>query len=306
MNNNLLIVGTVAFDDIEAPSGESGKVLGGAATYIGLAASQLNVPSAIVSVVGSDFPQRYLDLFKSKNINIDGLKLDKEGKTFYWKGRYHKNLNKRDTLDTQLNVLESFQPKVPESFQEASVVMLGNLHPMVQNRVIDQLAEGPKTILLDTMNFWMDHELEELIKVIERVQIITINDEEAYQLTAATTLVDAARRIHKMGPEYVVIKKGEHGALLFSNDYCFFAPALPMDNVIDPTGAGDSFAGGLAGYLAQQGHVNMETVKSGIICGSALASFCVTAFGTRALKNITKDGFQDRLETFKKLTTYSL
>jgi sugar/nucleoside kinase (ribokinase family) len=238
--NKLLIVGTVAFDAIETPFGKTDKILGGAATYIGLSASFFNLQSAIVSVVGDDFPQEYLDLLTDRNIDISGLEVVKGGKTFFWSGLYHNDLNSRDTLATELNVLADFQPKVPQNFKNADVVMLGNLHPLVQSSVLDQMETKPKLVVLDTMNFWMDCALPELMEVIKRVDVITINDEEARQLSGEYSLVKAAAKIHTMGPKYVVIKKGEHGALLFHNKEVFFAPALPLEEVFDPTGAGDT------------------------------------------------------------------
>jgi sugar/nucleoside kinase (ribokinase family) len=263
--NKLLIVGTVAFDAIETPFGKTDKILGGAATYIGLSASFFNVQSAIVSVVGEDFPQEYLDLLTNKGIDISAIEIVKEGKTFFWSGRYHNDLNSRDTLDTQLNVLADFQPKVPANFTDADVVMLGNLHPIVQIGVLDQLTAKPKLIVLDTMNFWMDCALAELLQVIKRVDVITVNDEEARQLTGEYSLVKAAAKIHAMGPAYVVIKKGEHGALLFHDKKVFYAPALPLEEVYDPTGAGDTFAGGFTGYIAQSGSLAFDNMKNSII-----------------------------------------
>ena len=248
--SKLLVVGTVAFDAIETPFGKTDKILGGAATYIGLSASNFDVPIAIVSVVGEDFPKKHINLLKDRDINLDGLEVVKGGKTFFWRGRYHNDMNSRDTLDTQLNVLENFSPVVPDKFKKAEVVMLGNLHPLVQLSVIEQMEKRPKLIALDTMNFWMDIALDDLKKVIAKVDVITINDEEARQLSGEYSLVKAARIISEMGPKYVVIKKGEHGALLFYKDEMFFAPALPLEEVFDPTGAGDTFAGGFTGYLA--------------------------------------------------------
>ncbi len=249
--NKLLIVGTVAFDAIETPFGKTDKILGGAGTFIGLSASHFNLQSAIVSVVGGDFPQEYLDLLTSRNIDISGLEIVKEGKTFFWSGRYHNDMNSRDTLATELNVLADFNPIVPEHFKNADVVMLGNLHPIVQTGVLNQMNQKPKLVVLDTMNFWMDCALPELLEVIQRVDVITINDEEARQLSGEYSLVKAAAKIHTMGPKYVVIKKGEHGALIFHGKEIFFAPALPLADVFDPTGAGDTFAGGFAGFVTQ-------------------------------------------------------
>ena len=301
--SKLLIVGTVAFDAIETPFGKTDKILGGAATYIGLSAANFDIKSAVVSVVGEDFPQEYLDLLKKNNINIEGIEVVKGGKTFFWKGKYHNDLNTRDTLDTQLNVLADFNPVVPDSHKDAEFVMLGNLHPLVQLSVLEQV-ENPKLVVLDTMNFWMDNALEDLMKVIAKVDVITINDEEARQLSREYSLVKAARKIEEMGPKYVVIKKGEHGALLFHKDQIFFAPALPLEEVFDPTGAGDTFAGGFAGYLAKTGDVSFENMKSAIIYGSNLASFCVEKFGTERMQSLTGDQMNRRLDQFKKLTQF--
>jgi sugar/nucleoside kinase (ribokinase family) len=304
--NKLLIVGTVAFDAIETPFGKTDKILGGAGTYIGLSASFFNVQSAIVSVVGDDFPQEYLDLLTSRNIDISGLEVVKGGKTFFWSGRYHNDLNSRDTLDTQLNVLADFQPKVPQDYKNADIVMLGNLHPLVQSSVLDQMATQPKLVVLDTMNFWMDCALPELLDVIKRVDVITINDEEARQLSGEYSLVKAAAKIQTMGPKYVVIKKGEHGALLFHNKEVFFAPALPLEEVFDPTGAGDTFAGGFAGYITQSENISFENMKNAIIQGSNLASFCVEKFGTERMVDLDKSEVLSRLKQFKSLTQFDI
>jgi sugar/nucleoside kinase (ribokinase family) len=304
--NKLLIVGTVAFDAIETPFGKTDKILGGAGTYIGLSASFFNLQSAIVSVVGDDFPQEYLDLLTDRNIDISGLEVVKGGKTFFWSGRYHNDLNSRDTLDTQLNVLADFQPKVPENYKNADVVMLGNLHPLVQSSVLDQMETKPKLIVLDTMNFWMDCALAELLDVIKRVDVITINDEEARQLSGEYSLVKAAAKIQAMGPKYVVIKKGEHGALLFHGQQVFFAPALPLEEVFDPTGAGDTFAGGFAGFITQSENVSFENMKNAIIYGSNLASFCVEKFGTERMLGLEKEEVVSRLKQFKSLTQFDI
>lgn len=304
--NKLLIVGTVAFDAIETPFGKTDKILGGAGTYIGLSASHFNLKSAIVSVVGDDFPQEHIDLLKNKNIDLSGLEVVQGGKTFFWSGRYHNDLNSRDTLDTQLNVLADFQPKVPADFKSAEVVMLGNLHPSVQSSVLDQLEAKPKLVVLDTMNFWMDCALPELLDVIKRVDVITINDEEARQLSGEYSLVKAAAKIHTMGPKYVVIKKGEHGALLFNEKNVFFAPALPLEEVFDPTGAGDTFAGGFAGYITQSENISFDNMKNAIIYGSNLASFCVERFGTERMENLSKEEVSARLKQFKALTQFEI
>ncbi|WP_163401203.1 PfkB family carbohydrate kinase [Flavobacterium fluviatile] len=304
--NKLLIVGTVAFDAIETPFGKTDKILGGAATYIGLSASFFNLQSAIVSVVGDDFPQEHLDLLTSKNIDISGIEIVKGGKTFFWSGLYHNDLNSRDTLVTELNVLADFQPKVPQSFKDADVVMLGNLHPLVQSSVLDQMEKKPKLVVLDTMNFWMDCALPELLDVIKRVDVITINDEEARQLSGEYSLVKAAAKIQDMGPKYVVIKKGEHGALLFHNREVFFAPALPLEEVFDPTGAGDTFAGGFSGFIAQSENISFGNMKNAIIYGSNLASFCVEKFGTERMETLSKAEVAIRLQQFKSLTQFDI
>ena len=304
--SKLLIVGTVAFDAIETPFGKTDKILGGAAIYIGLSASFFKVDSAIVSVVGEDFPQEHLDLLSERNINIEGIEIVKGGKTFFWSGKYHNDMNSRDTLATELNVLADFNPIVPEKYKDAEVVMLGNLHPIVQSSVLNQMTTQPKLVVLDTMNFWMDCALPELLEVIKRVDVITINDEEARQLSGEYSLVKAAAKIHTMGPKYVVIKKGEHGALIFHNKDVFFAPALPLEEVFDPTGAGDTFAGGFSGYIAQTEDFSFESMKSAIIYGSNLASFCVEKFGTEKMVVINEDEVYARLQQFKSLTQFDI
>ncbi len=305
--SKLLIVGTVAFDAIETPFGKTNKILGGAATYIGLSAANFNnVNSAIVSIVGEDFPQEYLDLLQSKNINIEGLEVVKGGKTFFWSGKYHNDMNSRDTLATELNVLENFNPIVPENYKNSDIVMLGNLHPLVQLGVINQMTKKPKLVVLDTMDFWMNCALDELKQVIKKVDVITINDEEARQLSGEYSLVKAARVIAKMGPQYVVIKKGEHGALLFHNNDMFFAPALPLEEVFDPTGAGDTFAGGFTGYLASTNDVSFENMKNATIQGANLASFCVEKFGTERMQNLSSEEIKNRLLQFKQLTQFDI
>ncbi|MBC7642459.1 MAG: bifunctional hydroxymethylpyrimidine kinase/phosphomethylpyrimidine kinase [Flavobacterium sp.] len=304
--NKLLIVGTVAFDAIETPFGKTDKILGGAATYIGLSASNFNLKSGIVSIVGEDFPQEHLDLLTSRNIDISGIEIVKGGKTFFWSGKYHNDMNSRDTLATELNVLADFNPIVPLDFKNADVVMLGNLHPFVQLSVINQMESKPKLIVLDTMNFWMDCALPELLNVIKLVDVITINDEEARQLSGEYSLVKAAAKIQTMGPKYVVIKKGEHGALIFHDKEVFFAPALPLEEVFDPTGAGDTFAGGFAGYITQSDNVTFSNMKNAIIQGSNLASFCVEKFGTERMQTLTKEEVHSRLRQFKSLTQYDI
>ena len=304
--NKLLIVGTVAYDAVETPYGKTDKILGGAATYIGLSASHFDIQSAIVSVVGEDFSQEHLDLLVSKNIDISGIEIVKGGKTFFWSGKYHNDMNSRDTLATELNVLADFEPIVPENFKDAEVVMLGNLHPNIQNSVLDQMTTKPKLVVLDTMNFWMDCALPELLEVIKRIDVITINDEEARQLSGEYSLVKAAAKIQTMGPKYVVIKKGEHGALLFHEHHMFFAPALPLETVFDPTGAGDTFAGGFSGYLAQSEKITFDKIKNAIIYGSNLASFCVEKFGTERMQNLNKEDVNKRLQQFKTLTHFDI
>ena len=304
--SKLVIVGTVAFDAIETPFGKTDKILGGSATFIGLAASQFDADGAIVSVVGGDFPKEYLDILENKGLDVSGIEIIEEGKTFFWSGKYHNDMNTRDTLVTELNVLADFNPKVPEEYKDTEVLMLGNLHPLVQTIVIEQIPVRPKLVVLDTMNFWMDHALDDLMKVIAKVDVITINDEEARQLTGEYSLVVAAKKIMTMGPTYVVIKKGEHGALLFYDDEVFFAPALPLEVVFDPTGAGDTFAGGFTGYIAKTGDYSYENLKKAIIYGSTMASFCVEKFGTERMLNITDKEVNQRLRQFKSLTQFDI
>ncbi|WP_108867748.1 PfkB family carbohydrate kinase [Aquimarina aquimarini] len=305
--SKLLIVGSIAFDAIETPFGKTDKILGGAAPYIALSASNFNISSAIVSVVGEDFPTDYLSKLQEKNIDTSAVEVVKGGKTFFWSGRYHNDLNSRDTLDTQLNVLADFNPMVPDSYKDADIVMLGNLNPLVQLGVLEQLTTKPKLAILDTMNFWMeDAFLEDLLKVIAKVDVITINDEEARQLSGEYSLVKAARAIEKMGPKYVVIKKGEHGALLFHKEQIFFAPALPLEEVFDPTGAGDTFAGGFSGYLTKTNDISFDNMKKAIIHASNLASFCVEKFGTERMEDLKRDEVQKRLKQFKDLTQFEI
>lgn len=303
--SKLVVVGTVAFDAIKTPFGQTDKILGGAATFIGLSASHFNTEIALVSIVGGDFPSEYLDMLSNRGMNIEGIEVVPDGKTFFWSGEYHNDMNSRDTLATELNVLADFNPVVPTSFTDAPVVMLGNLHPAVQLGVIKQTPDA-QLIILDTMNFWMDSELDLLHQVIAQVDVITINDAEARQLSGEYSLVAAARKIHSMGPKYVVIKKGEHGALLFHDEHVFFAPALPLEEVYDPTGAGDTFAGGFAGFLASTQDYSYENMKRAIIYGSNFASFCVEKFGTERMQNITPDEIKTRLEQFKNLTKFQI
>jgi len=304
--SKLLAVGTVAFDAIETPFGKTDKILGGSGTFVSLAASQFGIKTGVVSVVGGDFPESYLKMMNAKGINTDGIEIIKEGKTFFWSGKYHNDMNSRDTLITELNVLENFEPVVPNEFKNASIVMLGNLHPLTQGSVLDQMLEKPKLVVLDTMNFWMDIALADLHTVLKRVDVITINDEEARQLSGEHSLVNAAKKIHEMGPKYVVIKKGEHGALLFSEGNMFYAPALPLAEVFDPTGAGDTFAGGFCGYLAKTEDISFENMKNAVIYGSNLASFCVEKFGTERMQDLTAAEVKIRLQAFKELTQFDI
>ena len=302
----LLAVGTVAFDAIETPFGKTDKILGGAATYIGLAASVMKTDVSLVSVIGGDFPQEYLDMMTSKGINLDGVEMIKDGKTFFWSGKYHNDLNSRDTLVTELNVLENFDPKIPASAADAEVLLLGNLHPAVQLAVLERMNSRPKLVILDTMNFWMDLTWDLLMEVIAKTDVITINDEEARQLSGEYSLVKAAQKIHTLGPKYVIIKKGEHGALLFDDGKVFAIPALPLEEVFDPTGAGDTFAGGFASHIAKSGNISFENMKSAIIVGSAMASFTVEKFGTEKLQQVTEEEMLGRINQFKELTTFEV
>jgi sugar/nucleoside kinase (ribokinase family) len=303
---SLLVVGTVAFDAIETPFGKTDKIVGGAASYIALAASYFNRNIHLVSVVGDDFPQSFLNILKKEGVNLDGLEIKKGEKSFFWSGKYHNDLNSRDTLVTELNVLADFKPVVPESAKESEFLMLGNLAPAVQLSVIGQMKKRPKLIVLDTMNFWMDIALEELLKTIAQVDVLTINDSEARQLSGEYSLVKAAQKILKMGPKVLVIKKGEHGALLFNKEEVFFAPALPLEEVYDPTGAGDSFAGGFIGYLAKTKDISFENMKRAIIFGSAMASFTVEKFGTERLIGLSQNDVDDRVQEFVDLVQFDI
>jgi sugar/nucleoside kinase (ribokinase family) len=302
----LITVGTVAFDSIATPFESREKVIGGAATYISMAAAYLNGDCGVVSVVGDDFPEAFMNELKSRGVDLAGLQIKEGEKSFHWSGKYHLDMNSRDTLATDLNVLATFEPNLPENYRDAEYVMLGNLVPAVQIAVLNQMNKRPKLVVLDTMNFWMDCALEELLSVIKRVDVITINDEEARQLSGEYSLVKAAAKIHTMGPKYVVIKKGEHGALLFHNKDVFFAPALPLEEVFDPTGAGDTFAGGFAGFITQSENVTFENMKSAIIYGSNLASFCVEKFGTERMLGLKSDEVNARLQQFKSLTQFDI
>ena len=302
---SLVSVGTVAFDAIETPFGKTDKIIGGACTYISLAASFFKKGAKIVSVVGEDFPKDTLSMFNEKGIDTEGLQVIEGGKTFFWSGKYHTDMNTRDTLDTQLNVLETFDPIVPDSYQDCDYLMLGNLTPAVQLSVIDRLQNRPKLIVLDTMNFWMEIALEDLKKVIAKVDVLTINDEEARLLSGEYSLVKAAELILKMGPTTLIIKKGEHGAMLFQEGKMFYAPALPLEEVFDPTGAGDTFAGGFIGYLAAANDQSWEAMKRAIVIGSALASFTVEKFGIERLLEITNEDIQARVDQLSELTAFS-
>jgi sugar/nucleoside kinase (ribokinase family) len=303
---SLLVVGTVAFDAIETPFGKTDKIIGGAASYIALSASYFYNEIGLVSVVGEDFPQDFLDTLTSKGVNLDGLEIKKGEKSFFWSGKYHADMNSRDTIDTQLNVLASFNPVVPEQYKEVDFLMLGNLMPLVQQQVISQLTKRPKLVVLDTMNFWMDTAHDELVKTISQVDVLTINDAEARQLSGEYSLVKAAQKILDMGIKYLIIKKGEHGALLFNKEQVFFAPALPLEEVFDPTGAGDSFAGGFIGYLAKTGDISFENMKRAIIHASAMASFTVEKFGTERLMNLSKKDVEDRVQEFIDLVQFDI
>jgi len=304
--NTLLTVGSVAFDHIETPWGNSDIILGGAGTYISLAASNFNIASNLVSVVGDDFSEKYLDILRNHNVDISGIERKKGEKTFFWHGRYQTNMNHRDTLATELNSLASFDPKVPDNFKTPDVLMLGNLSPLIQRRVIEQITNHPKLIVMDTMNFWMNTMLEELHTTISMVDVITINDEEARQLSGEYSLPLAAKKIITMGPKIVIIKKGEHGALIFNEKEVFFAPALPLEKVFDPTGAGDSFAGGFVGYLTQTDDFSFENMKNAVIVGSAVASLSVQEFGTQKLQNLPKEELKKRIDEFRNLTAFNL
>ena len=298
---SLLTVGTMAYDALETPFGKTDRILGGAATYIALSASYHVPNSNVVSVVGADFERKHLDLLKSKGANLKGVQIIEDGKTFFWSGKYHKDMNTRDTIDTQLNVLADFNPVVPEEFKDCRYLMLGNLLPAVQQQVLDQLPNRPKLVVLDTMNFWMDNCWDDLVEALKGVDVLTINDEEARQMSGEYSLVKGAKKIMKMGPKYLIIKKGEHGALLFHEDQIFSAPALPLEDVFDPTGAGDTFAGGFIGYIAKTDDISFENMKRAVIWGSAMASFTVEKFGTERIANLTTEEINARLEEFKNL-----
>ena len=303
---SLIVVGSMAFDAIETPFGKSDKIIGGAATYIAWSASNFTRPVKQISVVGGDFPKEELAVLEARGVIMEGVQVKENEKSFFWSGRYHLDMNSRDTLETQLNVLGSFRPVVPDSYQDCEFLMLGNLLPSVQLSVISQLKDKPKLVVLDTMNFWMDTAMADLEKVLKKVDVLLVNDAEARQLSGQYSLVSAAKSIMEMGPKYLIIKKGEHGALLFNEDKVFFAPALPLEVVFDPTGAGDTFAGGFIGHLARTKDISFENMKSAIIVGSAMASFCVEKFGTTRLKELKREDIDDRIRRFQELTKFDI
>lgn len=306
MNNKLLVIGTMAYDAIETPFGKTGRILGGCATYIGLAASQFDTQCGLVSVIGDDFEDIHLDLLKGVGLDLAGVVSIPGEKTFFWSGKYHNDLNSRTTLETQLNVLTKFKPIVPDHFKDASIVLLGNLDPNLQLEVLDQMEAKPSLVVMDTMNFWIESYRDKLDEVIGRVDVISINDEEARQITETHSLVEAAQKLHAMGPSYVIIKKGEHGALLFHDQKIFCAPALPLEEVFDPTGAGDSFIGGFVGHLSQSARISFEEMKAATIMGSAMASFTVQKFGTKSLEELTPSSLKERIIAFKSLTEFEI
>ncbi|NLR90272.1 PfkB family carbohydrate kinase [Flammeovirga agarivorans] len=301
---SLLTVGSVAFDAIETPFGKTDKIIGGAGTYITISASFFTKPVKVVAVVGDDFPKEYISTLEQQGVDTEGLQIKEGEKTFFWAGKYHNDMNSRDTLVTELNVLEHFDPIVPANYQGSEYVMLGNLSPQVQSTLIERLENKPKLVVLDTMNFWMDIALEDLMKTISMVDVLSINDEEARQLSGEYSLRKAAKKIMAMGPKYLIIKKGEHGALLFHEDKVFSAPALPLEEVFDPTGAGDTFAGGFIGYLAKTDDISFDNMKKAVIYGSAMASFCVEKFGTERLLEITEADLEARVKEFEELTNF--
>ncbi|MCE3007303.1 MAG: PfkB family carbohydrate kinase [Bacteroidetes bacterium] len=298
---SILVVGSVAFDKIETPFGQTDRIVGGAASYIALSAANFHQPVNLVGVVGGDFPQAFIEKLQQRGVDTRGLEIRTHEKSFFWHGRYHNDLNTRDTLETQLNVLETFDPQVPEAYRESEFLMLGNLMPDLQRSVIGQMKKRPKLIVMDTMNFWMDIAMDSVKQTIAQVDVLTINDEEARQLSGEYSLVKAARLIMKMGPRFVIIKKGEHGALLFHSDQVFYAPALPLEEVYDPTGAGDTFAGGFLGYLASTSDISFANMKNAIIYGSTMASFCVERFGTERLESLTLADIRGRYQAFLDL-----
>ena len=303
---SLLVVGTVAFDTVHTPFGSAERILGGAGTYASLSASYFGVQSRIVSVVGGDFPQKHIDLLKDRNVDLEGLQIIQDEKSFFWEGRYHNDMNSRDTLVTEVNVLEKFEANLPESYKDSEYLLLGNLHPAIQNSVLEQMNTRPRLVVMDTMNFWMDIAMDELLDTIKKIDVLSINDEEARQLSGEYSLVKAAKAILAMGPKTLIIKKGEHGALLFNDEDVFFAPALPLEDVFDPTGAGDTFAGGFLGYLSKTDDISFENMKRAVIYGSAMASFTVEKFGTDKLIGLSDEEVSGRLQQFLNLTKFDI
>jgi sugar/nucleoside kinase (ribokinase family) len=303
---SLITVGTMAFDAIETPFGKTNQIVGGSALYVAYAASNFVKPVQQISIIGYDFPKEEMDELRSRGVHLDGVEIVPDKKSFFWSGRYHEDMNTRDTLITDLNVLADFDPKVPDSYQGAEFLMLGNLQPKVQLNVIQELKQRPKLIAMDTMGFWMESAMGDLKIVLKYVDMLIVNDAEARQLSGQFSLVKAAKTIMQMGPKYLIIKKGEHGALLFYNEEVFFAPALPLEDVFDPTGAGDTFAGGFMGYLAKTKDISFNNMKTAIIAGSAMASFCVEKFGPERLKEITKEDIDSRIRQFKDLVSFDI
>jgi sugar/nucleoside kinase (ribokinase family) len=303
---SLITVGTMAFDAIETPFGKTDKIIGGSATYVAYAAANFVKPVQQVSIVGYDFPKEEMEELKSRGVQLEGVEVVADKKSFFWSGRYHEDMNSRDTLVTDLNVLADFNPQIPEAYQGAEFLMLGNLVPAIQLSVIKQMKKRPKLIVMDTMNFWMEVAMPDLEEVLKHVDLLMVNDAEARQLSGQFSLVKAAKSIMAMGPKYLIIKKGEHGALLFHGDNVFFAPALPLEEVFDPTGAGDTFAGGFIGHLAKTGDISFENMKRAIIVGSALASFCVEKFGPTRLKEVSKEDIERRIEQFRQLVSFEI
>jgi sugar/nucleoside kinase (ribokinase family) len=303
---SLLVIGTMAFDAIETPFGKSNKIVGGAAIYIAWSASNFTRPIKQISVVGGDFPMEEMKMLEARGVNMEGVQIKRDERSFFWSGKYHLDMNARDTLETQLNVLANFEPVVPDSYQDCEFLMLGNLSPHIQLSVIKQIEKRPKLVAMDTMNFWMDTAMSDLEKVLMKIDVLIINDSEARQLSGRFSLVKAAKEIMRMGPKYVIIKKGEHGALLFYEDLVFSAPALPLEDVFDPTGAGDTFAGGFMGHIARTKDLSFDNMKRGLIVGSAMASFCVEKFGTTRLKEITAVDIDRRIQQFKDLVSFDI
>lgn len=303
---SLIVVGTMAFDTLETPFGKADRIIGGSATYVAWAASNFTQPIKQVSIIGGDFPQEEIEKLRERGVEFDGVEVVKDGKSFFWSGRYHLDMNTRDTLVTELNVLEQFNPQLPENYQDCEYLMLGNLAPAVQMSVINQLKNRPKLIVMDTMNFWMEVALDDLKNTLKLVDVLMVNDSEARQLSGEYSLVKAAAKIQAMGPKFVIIKKGEHGALLFNGKKAFFAPALPLEDVFDPTGAGDTFAGGFIGHIARTGNTSFENMKTAIIMGSALASFCVEKFGPTRMQELTKEEISERIDEFVELVNFEI